>query len=67
MKEEYKRGDVVYWWSDIGGYKNRTKAMFVKYDEYYPEFQDAILAIKISTFKQAFRWPLRLMEHVEEK
>lgn len=59
---KYERGDKVWWWSDVGGKKNRTKAVFLKYcDDWYPE-RDCILVIPIGRLKHQFRWPLRLIE-----
>lgn len=51
------RGQKVLWWSPLDS-RNISKAIFVKIDPLSP--RDAILAIKIGTYKHSFRWPLRL-------
>lgn len=65
MSHTYERGDKVLWWSSLDK-RDRSKALFLKYDEYYPEESYAILVINIGSkkrpFKQRFRWPLRLMK-----
>lgn len=40
--------------------KDGSKAVFLEYDPLSPK--DAILVVPIGKFKQAFRWPLRLIE-----
>jgi hypothetical protein len=60
--KKYKKGDVVWWWSDLGGKRNATKAVFVKYDKKGFPDQDCILAIRIGkTYTHRLRWPLKLI------
>lgn len=57
----YERGDKVWYWTE-GARHKASKAVFLKYDDHFPE-EDCILVIPIGkTFKQRFRWPLRLVE-----
>lgn len=60
----YTRGDKVWWWSDVSGKEQRSKAVFLRYDHEREKFGDCILVINIGTkkhpLKQAFRWPTRM-------
>lgn len=62
MKDpQYTKGDKVWWWSEQSGEKNRSKAVFLKYDHERGNFGDCILVVNIGTkkhpFKHRFRWP----------
>jgi hypothetical protein len=64
-KEDYRRGDIVWYFSEQGGRGKASRAVFVTYDyKGYPD-RDCILAIRVGTKKnyiiQKFRWPLRLV------
>lgn len=72
-KEDYQKGDIVWYFSEQGGRGKATKAVFVQYDyDGYPN-RDCLLAIRIGGKKskktgkrkggvtQIFRWPLRLV------
>lgn len=64
-KEDYSRGDKVFYYSTQGGKNKGGYALFVSYDyDGFPD-RDCILAIRIGTKKNhmvhKFRWPLRLI------
>ena len=72
-KEDYVKGDIVWYFSEQGGKGKASRAVFVQYDyDGYPN-RDCILAIRLGkkvskktdkkkgAFVQTFRWPLRLV------